>query len=88
MSVYMISYDLNSPTRNRKEVEDSIKSLGAWCKSVSTTFIISTPYHSDYVQNVATKHLDGNDKMVIAKVEKPILGWLEQDERNWIHQNI
>ena len=88
MSVYMISYDLNSPTRNRKEVEDSIKSLGAWCKYVSTTFIISTTYNSDYVQTVATKHLDGNDKMVIAKVEKPILGWLEQDEWNWIHQNI
>ena len=34
MNCYMISYDLNSPTNNRKAVEDSIKSLGSWCKYV------------------------------------------------------
>ena len=35
---YMISYDLFSPTNNRDDVEDSIKSLGSWCKYVSPEF--------------------------------------------------
>lgn len=29
--VYMISYDLHAPTNNRKELENAIESLGAWC---------------------------------------------------------
>lgn len=84
----MISYDLNSPTNNRKDVEDSIKSLGSWCKYVSTTFIISTYRNSDEVQAIATKKLDSNDSMIICKVQKPIKGWLTKDQWDWMNQNI
>ena len=88
MAIYMISYDLKAPTDNRKKVEDSIKSLGTWCKYVSTTFLISTSYSLDTVQSTCTKYLDNNDRMIIAKVEKPITGWLEKDEWEWIRKNL
>ncbi len=74
----MISYDLNSPTKNRKEVEDAIKSLGSWCKYLTTTFLVKTYNDIDSVQGIATKYLDSNDKMIVAKVQKPIKGWLEK----------
>lgn len=88
MAVYMISYDLHSPTNNRTQVEDSIKSLGPWCKYVSTTFLVSSNLSATSVQEHVTKHLDGNDSMIVCKVEKPILGWLEQKQWNWINENL
>jgi hypothetical protein len=36
--VYMISYDLHEPTNNREQVMNDIKSLGTWCKYLTTTF--------------------------------------------------
>ncbi len=88
MNRYMISYDLNSPTNNRKEVEDSIKSLGSWCKYVSTTFLVSSYKSLDEVQTIATKNLDSNDSMIICMIQKPIKGWLSNEQWNWINQNI
>ena len=88
MNTYMISYDLHSPTNNRQQVEDSIKSLGNWCKYVSTTFLVSTYNDIENVQKIATKYLDGNDNMIICKVLKPIKGWLSKEQWNWISSNI
>ena len=88
MAVYMISYDLHAPTSNREAVEDAIKSLGPWCKYLTTTFLVSTWLDLDAVQSKATAPLDGNDRMIICKVTKPIGGWLSQDQWNWIAQNL
>lgn len=88
MAVYMISYDLHSPTKNREKVEDAIKSMGSWCKYVSTTFLVSTNLGPLAVQDAATKYLDSNDRMVIAKTDGNIMGWLNKDQWNWIHQNL
>lgn len=88
MNIYMISYDLNSPTNNRKNVEDSIKSLGTWCKFVSTTFLVSCRKDIDDVQTIATQYLDPNDGMIITKVQKPIKGWLSQEQWDWIHRYL
>ena len=88
MNVYMISYDLHSPTLNRELVEDSIKSIGTWCKYVSTTYLVRTYKSLDEVNKIATTKLDSNDRMIICKVQKPIAGFLPSDKWNWIHSNI
>lgn len=88
MYSYMISYDLHAPTKNRDKVEDSIKSLGSWCKYLSTTFLISSYKNIREVQSIATKNLDSNDKMIICKIQKPIAGCLQQNEWDWIQKNI
>lgn len=88
MNVYMISYDLHSPTHNREQVEDSIESLGSWCKYLSTTYLVSSYSSLDEVSKVVTKTLDGNDSMIVCKVQKPIKGWLSQKQWDWINANI
>lgn len=86
--VYMISYDLHAPTSNRENVEKSIESLGSWCKYLTTTYLVSTNYDINQVEKKATKFIDGNDRMIIAKVEKPIGGWLAQDQWDWIKTHL
>jgi hypothetical protein len=84
----MISYDLHAPTNNREKVEDAIKGLGPWCKYVSTTFLVSSTKDVDSVQTVVTSDLDSNDRMIICKVEKPIMGFLSEKQWAWINENL
>ena len=84
----MISYDLHSPTINRTLVEDSIKSIGSWCKYVSTTFLVKIYKSISEITDIATSKLDSNDKMIVCKVDKPIQGWLTKDNWDWIKSNM
>ena len=88
MARYMISYDLNSPTNNRKSVEDAIESLGTWCKYLTTTYLVKTSYSKASVQDICTKHLDSNDKMIICEITGSVNGWLNQENWNWINTNM
>lgn len=88
MSVYMISYDLHSPTNNRENVENAIKGLGTWCKYVTTTFLVKTDLDVYAVEKTAVAYLDTNDSMVICKIEKPIRGWLTEAQWKWIRENL
>lgn len=88
MGRFMISYDLHSPTNNRKAVEDAIKSLGSWCKYLTTTYLVRTNQSKSDVQEICTKPLDNNDKMIICEITGTINGWLDQDQWNWINENI
>lgn len=86
--IYMISYDLHSPTQNREDVENDIKSFGTWCKYLTTTFLISTSSDLNTVSDKCVSHLDGNDAMIITKVTKPIKGWLSRKQWDWISENL
>lgn len=88
MAAYMISYDLKSPTNNREKVEEDIKSLGAWCKYLTTTFLISTQSSLETVETKCISNLDSNDAMIISKIEKPISGWLSKEQWEWIKKYI
>lgn len=88
MARFMISYDLNSPTNNRKQVEDAIESLGTWCKYLTTTYLVNTYRSKASVQDICTKPLDSNDKMIICEITGPVNGWLGKEQWNWINQNI
>ncbi len=88
MSIYMISYDLNAPTTNRDKVEESIQSLGTWCKYLTTTYLVNTNSDISTIQSIISRHLDGNDRMIFCQIIKPIKGWLAQDEWDWINKNL
>lgn len=88
MSVYMISYDLNSPGQNYAKVRESIESLGDWCHFLESTYLVNTTHSGDIVQKVASEHLDGNDRIMISLVVPPIRGRLSQEEWDWIRLHI
>lgn len=88
MAKYMISYDLHAPTNNRTAVQDAIKSLGSWCKYVSTTYLVNTTLSIKEVQDICTAPLDGNDRMLIAEITGTIHGQLLDTEFQWIQENI
>lgn len=86
--LYVISYDLHEPTNNRDAVEEAIKSLGEFCKCVSTTYLVSTYMDITSVRNVCAAPLDKNDRMIICVTEKPIYGRLLQTQWDHIRDNL
>ena len=66
--IYMISYDLHSPTKNREDVENDIKSFGTWCKYLTTTFLIST---SADINTVSKKCVSPQIKKTISERTTP-----------------
>lgn len=88
MNTYMISYDIHNGKTDRKKVEESIMSMGSWCKYLTTTFLVGTEMSLQEVESTAIQHLEGNDEMIICKVEKPICGYLSKSEWKWIESNL
>ena len=66
--IYMVSYDINSPGNNRKEVIESLEKFSCWCKCATTTYLIKTQLLISDVEEIVTRHLDETDSMIICQV--------------------
>lgn len=84
MNVYMISYDLHKSENNRRKVEQSIESLGECLRCLTTTYFVKTPLSQEEVINAASKYLDGDDGMIVIKVQSPVSGWLKTELRDQV----
>lgn len=88
MNILMISYDLNQPGQKYDEVHTAIQSLGAWCKYLESAYLVKTSSTIQEAQDLISKHLDPSDKMIICTVTGEILGWLSEEQWEWIKTNI
>jgi hypothetical protein len=88
MAVYMISYDLNAPGKDYKDLYNDIQSLGPWCRYVESTYLVKTNLNIFEVEKRASQHLDGSDRMIICEIVKPIRGWLSNEQWKWINENL
>lgn len=82
MNVYMISYDLHNSEENRRKVEKSIESIGKCLRCLTTTYFVKTPLSQEEVIRAASKHLDGDDGMIVVTVQNPVSGWLKTELRD------
>lgn len=88
MSIYMISYDLNIPGQNYSKVKETIESFGVWCHYLESTYLIKTTSSIYDIEDAITKHLDGSDRLIICQINKPIRGWLSEEQWKWIKENL
>lgn len=86
--VHMISYDLNKPGQNYDNVHEAIEGLGVWCHYLESTYLVNTSLSLDDVQSKVTSCLDASDRMIICEINKPINGWLSEEQWNWINSNL
>lgn len=82
MNVYMVSYDLHNSEENRRKVEQSIESIGEYVKCLTTTYFVKTPLSQEDVLTMASKHLDGDDGMIVVTVQNPVSGWMKTEQRD------
>ena len=90
MSVYMITYDLNSKGQNYEKVIKAIKdsSIGVWCTFWKSSYLIKSHLTPNQISNNITPHLDSNDSLIIIEVKNNYQGWLNEEEWKYIKEHI
>ncbi|CUO53145.1 Uncharacterised protein [[Eubacterium] contortum] len=90
MSVYMITYDLNSEGQNYEKVTQSIKdaSTGAWCSYWKSSYLIKSNLTAEQVSKKITPHIDSNDRLIVIEVRENYWGWLTDKQWKYIKENI
>lgn len=90
MAVYMVTYDLNNPGQRYDDVIQAIKeaSTGVWCTYRESSYLIQSNLSVQQVFDRIAPHLDSNDKLLIIEVKENYQGWLENNQWEYIRENI
>lgn len=68
MSIYVISYDLNSPGQNYEKLYDAIISYGTYFHALDSTWLIESKASSLDIANHLKRYMDSNDKLIVAEI--------------------
>ena len=88
MTVYSISYDLNTPGQKYTDLYDELKLSPDWWHFLDSTWLVATSETAEQLAARLLRHLDKNDRILIIKVTKPYQGWLSDDAWEWINRNV
>lgn len=88
MTVYCVSYDLNKHGQNYGALYQELKNSFSWAHPLDSTWLISTSESAQQLTNRLRSHLDNNDTLLVIKVTSDYAGWLNQEQWNWLRNNI
>ena len=83
MAALLITYDLNSPGQNHKEVLEKIKTY-PWVKLSESSYAIKTNETPQDVYSLFQSLLDSNDNLLIITLTNPWYGKASQEVLNWL----
>lgn len=90
-TAYLISYDLNKPGQDYKELYQAIKeaSTGVWWHHLDSTWIIKSNYSSaDNVFEKLQPYIDKNDLCIVIEIKNNKQGWLTENAWKYLNENI
>lgn len=67
MSVYQIDYDLRNQ-RNYQPLYERIKSYGAWCRPLESSWVIQTSQSADQIRDYLAAVMDADDGLLVARL--------------------
>lgn len=89
MTVYCVTYDLNSPGQKYKEVSDYLKQF-AYCKHLESFWLIDTSKTAAQIRDDLKSKVDANDMVFVARLQGSwaswnygCADWLNDSKRNW-----
>lgn len=86
--MYFVAYDLKDPGQNYDGLISKIKSYGRWCHLQYSVWIVQTEASADAIWDHLRKSLDGNDKLIIARLEgEAAWSGYGQAVSNWIKES-
>ena len=69
MSIYLVSYDLKSPSRNELPLTEAIKKLsGAWFHALDSSWLVAHGGPAGEILKTLMPHLDDHDRLVVVQM--------------------
>ena len=85
----LITYDLNKPGQDYKDVHEAIKDLGVWWHYLGSTWIVVTDVTPSQAWDQISSAFDKSDRCLILDVSgDSYSGWLSEDAWEWIRKNL
>jgi len=84
MSVYMISYDLNSPGQNYRDLKEKLESLGKWMHYLESTYVLETNLTASEIYDSLKNTLDDSDRILIMKTTGNWHALLPEKAYDWL----
>jgi hypothetical protein len=88
MAAYCVSYDLNKVGQNYSALYEELKNSASWWHYLDSTWLIYTQEGVHQLTERIRRHMDDNDRLVVAPIRRPIGGWLPQDAWDWINNYV
>ena len=88
MPIYIVSYDLVK-NRDYKALYGALKSYQTYAFALESVCLIDTEQTIDEVQNFILRHVDQDDKVLIAQLAGTV-AWqkLEPEIADWLHETF
>lgn len=87
MSVYLITYDLNSPGQNYEKLYETIKSFGECAHYLDSTWFVKTGFSKTQIREKLEVVLDKNDHFFICTVND-YDGWADKRLWEWLSTRV
>lgn len=88
MSVYCVSYDLNTPGQEYNDLNEELKNSQSWWHFLTSTWLIYTSESSQQLSDRLRAHLDDNDNLMVIRVTANYAGWLPEEAWEWMREHI
>lgn len=90
MATFLISYDLNKPGQDYKDLMAAIKGLSdTWWHHLDSTWLLQHPGPSTAIRDSLKPHLDASDELLVVKLTGEG-AWTGFDEKGskWLKDNL
>lgn len=90
MGCLLVTYDLNTPGQNYKELYEAIKGLGSsWWHYLDSTWLVHSTLNPSQASERLRPAMDKNDNLLVLNVTGDAAGgWLPQEAWDWINQHM
>ncbi|ELY77148.1 hypothetical protein C486_16905 [Natrinema gari JCM 14663] len=91
MTVYQISYDLQSPGQDYDELFDAIRDYGDYAHILESVWLIDTSSTSpSSIRDGLQDHIDSNDRLLVTEKATSGETWattFSDDYTDWLHNH-
>ena len=87
--IYLITYDLNKPSQEYKELYEELRKASTWWHYLDSTWLIVTSESVEIISQRIRDKTDNNDRFLVIDITgKNYDGWLAKEAWKWIYENI
>lgn len=88
MTVYLVSYDLNTPGQKHQKLLEAIKKYPGWARISESCYAIKTNSTVQAVYDALAAIIDRNDQLYIITLSKPWTGFGPKEVNEWLDSNL